>query len=279
MKKSLLLFISLLSFSLGACGSTPESQPSLEPQPSSQITSEQTSSTQEQSTSQQISSRDEVNEQIHQIYLLYISNGGAQTYEEWLASIKGEKGEPGKDGKDGVDGKTPFIGTNGNWWIGTDDTNVKAFINQEIIEFDTPYYKYQPSGNNYINTSGSCIIFKRDGTTEEILSNSETICHYYSLVNNMICVSGKLFNTSGYTYWYKKYNGFSKDEYAELFPEDISRINSFNPRTRPTSGFTPYAQAFNSYFVNFDSDSTYYSTFYITEDHAIKAGITIINNN
>lgn len=29
-------------------------------------------------------------------------------------------------GKDGVDGLTPHIGTNGNWWIGEEDTGVKA---------------------------------------------------------------------------------------------------------------------------------------------------------
>ena len=33
------------------------------------------------------------------------------------------KGEPGKDG---VDGLTPFIGGNGNWWIGETDTGIKA---------------------------------------------------------------------------------------------------------------------------------------------------------
>lgn len=36
------------------------------------------------------------------------------------------KGENGKDGVDGEDGKTPYVGENGNWWIGTTDTNVKA---------------------------------------------------------------------------------------------------------------------------------------------------------
>ena len=44
----------------------------------------------------------------------------------------GQNGVDGKDGKDGIngqdgkDGDTPFIGTNGNWWIGTTDTGVKA---------------------------------------------------------------------------------------------------------------------------------------------------------
>ena len=44
----------------------------------------------------------------------------------------GQNGVDGKDGKDGIngqdgkDGDTPFIGANGNWWIGTTDTGVKA---------------------------------------------------------------------------------------------------------------------------------------------------------
>ena len=29
-------------------------------------------------------------------------------------------------GADGQDGKTPFIGENGNWWIGDTDTGVSA---------------------------------------------------------------------------------------------------------------------------------------------------------
>ena len=31
-----------------------------------------------------------------------------------------------QNAKDGKDGQTPYIGTNGNWWIGTTDTGVKA---------------------------------------------------------------------------------------------------------------------------------------------------------
>ena len=74
----------------------------------------------------------------------------AATEAEWLDSLKGATGAAGQDGrdgkdgvngkdgadgkdgiagKDGIDGKdgdTPFIGTNGNWWIGTTDTGVKA---------------------------------------------------------------------------------------------------------------------------------------------------------
>lgn len=59
--------------------------------------------------------------------------GEAFTYEDFTAEQlealkgeKGEKGDPGEDGQDGTDGKTPFIGENGNWWIGDTDTGVKV---------------------------------------------------------------------------------------------------------------------------------------------------------
>ena len=38
----------------------------------------------------------------------------------------GTNGVGGKDGTDGEDGQTPYIGENGNWWIGDTDTGVKA---------------------------------------------------------------------------------------------------------------------------------------------------------
>ena len=38
----------------------------------------------------------------------------------------GKDGTNGQNGSDGKDGNTPFIGENGNWWIGTTDTGVKA---------------------------------------------------------------------------------------------------------------------------------------------------------
>lgn len=38
----------------------------------------------------------------------------------------GADGRDGVDGSNGIDGKTPYIGDNGNWWIGEEDTGVKA---------------------------------------------------------------------------------------------------------------------------------------------------------
>ena len=40
--------------------------------------------------------------------------------------VDGKDGADGLNGADGKDGNTPFIGENGNWWIDTNDTGVKA---------------------------------------------------------------------------------------------------------------------------------------------------------
>ena len=39
---------------------------------------------------------------------------------------QGSTGLPGSQGADGVDGKTPYVGDNGNWWIGETDSGVSA---------------------------------------------------------------------------------------------------------------------------------------------------------
>ena len=50
----------------------------------------------------------------------------------WIGSrdtgvkAEGTDGRDGVDGKNGADGLTPVIGENGNWWIGDTDTGVKA---------------------------------------------------------------------------------------------------------------------------------------------------------
>lgn len=77
-------------------------------------------------------------------YEIAKEHGYTGTEEEWIASLvgakgdtgakgekgdageQGEKGEKGEKGDDGKDGNTPYIGANGNWWIGDVDTGVKA---------------------------------------------------------------------------------------------------------------------------------------------------------
>lgn len=56
----------------------------------------------------------------------------------------------GQDGQDGKNGETPFIGTNGNWWIGTTDTGVKA-AGTDGKDGQTPFIG--SNGNWWIGTT------------------------------------------------------------------------------------------------------------------------------
>lgn len=55
-------------------------------------------------------------------YEIAKENGFDGTEAEWLASLKGAPGAAGANGKDGENGKTPYVGENGNWYIGANDT-------------------------------------------------------------------------------------------------------------------------------------------------------------
>jgi hypothetical protein len=53
---------------------------------------------------------------------------------------QGMRGEKGDTGAAGTDGLTPYIGENGNWWIGTEDTGVLAEGQVNVL---TAYYVWQ----------------------------------------------------------------------------------------------------------------------------------------
>ncbi len=55
--------------------------------------------------------------------------------EQGIQGEKGDKGDQGDKGEDGQDGQTPFIGENGNWWIGDIDTGIKAQPEEHLHEF------------------------------------------------------------------------------------------------------------------------------------------------
>lgn len=58
-------------------------------------------------------------------YEIAVENGFEGDEASWLASLKGADGKPGADGTPGANGKdgtTPTIGSNGNWYLGTEDT-------------------------------------------------------------------------------------------------------------------------------------------------------------
>lgn len=68
----------------------------------------------------------ETDNEIKEIYELYQQNGGKLTYEERLATIKGDKGDPGEPGKDGTSILTgsgvpdSTLGNNGDSYINLD---------------------------------------------------------------------------------------------------------------------------------------------------------------
>ena len=67
-------------------------------------------------------------------YTITLTNGKTYTFTvtNGKDGANGMDGENGKDGADGKDGLTPFIGENGNWWIGETDTGVKAAADDSI---------------------------------------------------------------------------------------------------------------------------------------------------
>ena len=67
-------------------------------------------------------------------YTITLTNGKTYTFTvtNGKDGADGKDGENGKDGADGKDGLTPFIGENGNWWIGDTDTGVKAVADNSI---------------------------------------------------------------------------------------------------------------------------------------------------
>lgn len=104
------------------------------------------------------------------VYNAYKANAEAKdetplSYDEWLKTVKGEKGDKGDkgdNGNNGADGVTPRIGENGNWFIGTTDTGIKA----QGAKGDkgdngndglTPEVKIGENGNWFINNVDSGI--------------------------------------------------------------------------------------------------------------------------
>lgn len=78
-------------------------------------------------------------------YEVAVINGFSGTEEEWLASLKGE------------DGLTPYIGENDNWWIGEEDTGVKAATGEDIatLQQQVADLMYEPITINSLSISPS----------------------------------------------------------------------------------------------------------------------------
>lgn len=101
-KKILLLSVTGLCLSLSSCGG---------------LTLPSSSNSQGEAATSSATKEDE----ILKIYRLYAENGGTLTYEEWLASIKGEPGKDGTSLKYGNGAPSTEIGQDGDSYIDVDN--------------------------------------------------------------------------------------------------------------------------------------------------------------
>lgn len=90
--------------------------------------------------------------------------------------VNGQDGKPGKDGADGQSGQTPHIGSNGNWWIGNEDTGVTAVAEgtpiMSIREYEGTYYWVQIINGNITflrDDKGNMIPASGDNTIAPII--------------------------------------------------------------------------------------------------------------
>ena len=110
-----------------------------------------------------------------------------------LSTLKGRDGEAGQDGASGKDGNTPFIGENGNWWIGGTDTGIKA-AGEKGEKGDTGANGKDGSCVGYFSAHGETnswgklplVVKKESGGLISYNSSNNTITlskgHTYSLV-------------------------------------------------------------------------------------------------
>ena len=88
----------------------------------------------------------------------------------------GQKGEPGKDGL------TPFIGNNGNWWIGVLDTGVKAAGQQGIPG---------PAGSDGINGSGFGDTFRSNDLFLALARGDGNVVTNYLIAFDTVSATGQ----------------------------------------------------------------------------------------
>ena len=155
----------------------------------------------------------------------------------------GKDGTNGQNGADGKDGNTPFIGENGNWWIGETDTGVKAA--GTVGEKGDKGDKGDPGekgdkGDAGQNGSCSGYFYGEANSPRTVLNNSRVNISVYEKINKgglissyrnnitlkkghiyNVCLSGSLevgsneFNNSG-NYSIQMTDGYDDDLCREL---------------------------------------------------------------
>ena len=99
-------------------------------------------------------------------YILYQKING-----EWVI-ITEDFGKPGESGLPGDDGETPYIGSNGNWWINGEDTGYKA------VGEDGKSSTIAIDEDGYIIINGENTGYTADLTQQELYENLEGLIEY-----------------------------------------------------------------------------------------------------
>jgi uncharacterized repeat protein (TIGR02543 family) len=233
-------------------------------------------------SSNSTSSSSEMNDERYAIYVQAQAAGFTGTYQEWLDSIKGADGTSllsgtsnptsslGKNGDTyintstwdvfvksggnwtkvgnilgtkGADGLTPHIGNNGNWWIGTTDTNVPAT---------------GPVGSNGTNgTNGT------DGQTPHIGNNGNW---WIGTTDTGVSASASVSNTT-YTVTFKPENGQANF---------TQQVNQYHLVTKPTNPIKADHQ-FTGWFTDQD-EQWVFSGYPLTQNLTLTAKYQIVEN-
>lgn len=121
--------------------------------------------------------------------------------------IAGKDGTNGQNGSDGKDGNTPFIGENGNWWIGETDTGVKAAgVDGEKGDKGDPGEKGDKGDKGDPGQNGSCSgYFCGEGYVPSTHLSDGAVPLYYREMHNR----GGLISYNGTTLRLKKGHTYS----------------------------------------------------------------------
>jgi hypothetical protein len=119
----------------------------------------------------------------------------------------GKDGTNGQNGRDGKDGNTPFIGENGNWWIGETDTGVKAAgVDGEKGDKGDPGEKGDKGDKGDPGQNGSCSgYFCGEGYVPSTHLSDGAVPLYYREMHNR----GGLISYNGTTLRLKKGHTYS----------------------------------------------------------------------
>ena len=118
----------------------------------------------------------------------------------------GTSGTNGINGKDGSNGLTPFIGSNGNWWIGITDTNVSASREQEGL-LNINYKTYTEIPTQYdVSFPSEIVAYSRKYINPKVTFTSAELSVIYADYNEFInsnSVTGTIYDN-----WesFSKYN-------------------------------------------------------------------------